>query len=136
MLCKLTESAKSAGRHGKLAFMLREMRAVLEGMALERIERRLSELSPQGGSVGLQEHDRPIVRRIDAIVTARQVSKGLVVIHAPYADSENAIERHLVEHPEDRGAKQYIVVVDFCRSDCPPARRSETDPAKVDLRKL
>src|SRR5260370_40246734 len=46
----------------KLAFMLREMRAVLEAMALERIERRLSELSPAGGSVGFQEHDRPIVR--------------------------------------------------------------------------
>ena len=46
----------------KLAFMLREMRAVLEGMALERIERRLGELSPEGGSVGFQEHDRPTVR--------------------------------------------------------------------------
>ena len=63
--------------------------------------------------------------RIDAIVTERQASKGVVIIHAPYADSEHAVERHLAEHPEDRGASQYIVLLDFSRSDCLPARRSK-----------
>ena len=62
--------------------------------------------------------------RIDAIVTGCQVSKGVVVIHAPYADSEHAVERHLAEHPEDRGARQYIVLLEFSRCDCLPARRS------------
>ena len=56
--------------------------------------------------------------RIDAIVSRRRSGKGVVVITAPYADREHAVERHLAAHPEDRGATQYILVHTFALDDC------------------
>jgi hypothetical protein len=45
----------------KFVFMLREMRATLEVMAVDRIERRLNELEPRGGH-GQQGNDQPALR--------------------------------------------------------------------------
>jgi len=45
----------------KLVYVLSTMRATLEAMALERIERRLNELEPRGGH-GHQGNDQPALR--------------------------------------------------------------------------
>jgi len=61
--------------------------------------------------------------RIDAIVAARQPPGGRqVVFSAPYdKDDESgdiAIERHCAEHPEDRDAALYVILIRFTEADC------------------
>jgi len=46
----------------KLVYVLSTMRATLEAMALERIERRLADLEPQEGIVGNQGANQLVVR--------------------------------------------------------------------------
>jgi len=46
----------------KLVYVLSTMRAALEAMALERIERRLADLEPREGSIGYQGPDQPAQR--------------------------------------------------------------------------
>jgi hypothetical protein len=61
--------------------------------------------------------------RIDGIIASRQPPGGRqVVFSAPYdKDDESgdvAIERHCAEHPEDRNAALYVILIQFTKADC------------------
>jgi len=61
--------------------------------------------------------------RIDAIIAARQPPGGRqVVFCAPYdKDDESgdiAVERHCAEHPEDRDAPLYVILIQFTKAEC------------------
>jgi len=61
--------------------------------------------------------------RIDGIIASRQPPCGRqVVFSAPYdkddEDSALAVERHCAEHPEDRDAALYVILIQFTKADC------------------